>query len=78
MEKLKMHTPDLAEKNFKKLSAMFPNAVTEIVNENGEVVHAIDADILQQEISGTVIAGGNDINLRGPIRKNPLYCLTNQ
>lgn len=58
MDKLKMRTPNMAEENFKKLSAMFPNAVTETVNENGEIVHAIDADILQQEISGTVIAGG--------------------
>ncbi len=57
MEKLKMQTPNKAEENFKKLSAMFPNAVTEVVNENGEIVHAIDTDILQQEISGTVIAG---------------------
>lgn len=53
-----MRTPNLAEENFKKLAALFPNAVTETINENGEVVHAIDADILQQEISGTVIAGG--------------------
>lgn len=58
MDKLKMRTPNLAEENFKKLAALFPNAVTETINENGEVVHAIDADILQQEISGTVIAGG--------------------
>lgn len=58
MDKLKMHTPNLADENFKKLSAMFPNAVTETVNENGEVVRAIDADVLQQEISGTIIAGG--------------------
>lgn len=57
MDKLKMHTPNLADENFKKLSAMFPNAVTETINENGEVVRAIDADVLQQEISGTVIAG---------------------
>ena len=60
MEKLKMHTPNIAVENFKKLSAMFPNAVTEIVNENGEVVRAIDADVLQQEISGTIIAGGGE------------------
>ena len=58
MDKLKMHTPDIAEENFKKLSAMFPNAITESINENGEIVRTIDADILQQEISGTVIAGG--------------------
>lgn len=71
MDKLKMRTPNLAEENFKKLAALFPNAVTETINENGEVVHAIDADILQQEISGTVIAGGqSDISSRGLIRKN--------
>lgn len=58
MDKLKMHTPNLADENFKKLAALFPNAVTETINKDGEVVHAIDADILQQEISGTVVAGG--------------------
>lgn len=34
MEKLKMHTPDLAEENLKKLVALFPNAVTETLDEN--------------------------------------------
>lgn len=29
MENLKMHTPDLADENFKKLAALFPKAVTE-------------------------------------------------
>lgn len=53
-----MHTSNLADENFKKLSSMFPNAVTETLNENGDIVRAIDVDILQQEISGTVIAGG--------------------
>lgn len=57
MDKLKMHTPDLAEENFKKLAAMFPNAVTETINEAGEVVRAIDADVLRQEISSTVVKG---------------------
>lgn len=57
MEKLKMHTPDLAEENFRKLAAMFPNAVTETINEDGEVVRAIDADVLRQEISAVVVEG---------------------
>lgn len=57
MEKLKMHTLDLAEENFKKLAAMFPNAVTETINEDSEVVRAIDADVLRQEISVTVVEG---------------------
>lgn len=57
MEKLKMHTPDLTEENFRKLAALFPNAVTETTNENGEIVRAIDADVLRQEISAEVVEG---------------------
>ena len=60
MEKLKMHTPDLAEENFRKLAAMFPNAVTETINEDGEVVRAIDADVLRQEISAAVVEGAQE------------------
>lgn len=57
MDKLKLHTPDLAETNFRKLAAMFPNAVTETINDAGEVVRAIDADVLRQEISAEVVEG---------------------
>ena len=57
MDKLKMHTPNKADENFKKLAALFPNAVTETINGNGEVVRAIDKDVLMQEISCTVVEG---------------------
>ena len=60
MDNLKMHTPDLAAENFKKLAALFPNAVTETINEDGEVVRAIDADVLRQEISATVVEGAQE------------------
>ena len=59
-DKLKMHTPNLADENFKKLAALFPNAVTETINEDGEVVRAIDADVLRQEISATVVEGSQE------------------
>ena len=57
MDKLKLHTPDLAESNFRKLAALFPNAVTETLNEADEIVRAIDADVLRQEISAEVVEG---------------------
>lgn len=62
MENLKMHTPDLADENFKKLAALFPNAVTETITgykANGDPIieRAIDADVLRQEISATVVEG---------------------
>ena len=60
MDKLKMHTPNKADENFRKLAAMFPNAVTETIDENGEVVRAIDKDVLMQEISCTVVDGNEE------------------
>ncbi len=57
MDKLKMRTENLADKNFEALSKLFPNAITETIDENGEVIRAIDADVLRQEISCQVIEG---------------------
>ncbi|MDD7474058.1 MAG: site-specific DNA-methyltransferase [Bdellovibrionota bacterium] len=57
VQKLNMKTKDLADENFKILSKLFPNAVTEIKNEEGIVVRAIDADVLRQEINKEVIEG---------------------
>lgn len=57
MDKLKMQTVNKADENFKKLAAMFPNAVTETIDKTGEVVRAIDKDILMQEISCKVVDG---------------------
>lgn len=57
MDKLKMHTPNKADENFKKLAELFPNAVTKTIDENGEVVRAIDKDVLMQEINTHVVDG---------------------
>lgn len=57
MDKLRMQTMNKADENFKKLTEMFPNAVTETIDENGEVVRAIDKDVLMQEINTKVIDG---------------------
>ena len=57
MDKLRMQTANKADENFKKLAEMFPNAVTETIDENGEVVRAIDKDVLMQEINTKVIDG---------------------
>lgn len=55
-----MQTVNKADENFKKLAAMFPNAVTETIDENGEVVRAIDKDVLMQEISCKVVDGNEE------------------
>lgn len=60
MEKLKMQTVNKADENFKKLAEMFPNALTEAKDENGEVVRAIDKDVLTQEINTKVVDGNEE------------------
>lgn len=58
MLKLKMRTQNKADENYKKLSELFPNAVTETIDETtGEVVRAIDKDVLMQEINTHVVDG---------------------
>lgn len=57
MDNLKMHTPNKADENFKKLAELFPNAVTETIDKNGVVVRAIDKDVLMQEINTHVVDG---------------------
>lgn len=60
MEKLKMHTPDIAEKNYRKLAALFPDAVTETTDDDGNVVRTIDKDVLMQEINAKVVDDGQE------------------
>lgn len=60
MEKLNMHTVDKASENFQKLAALFPNAVTETIDQEGNVVRAIDKDVLMQEISAQVVDGNQE------------------
>lgn len=52
-----MQTANKADENFKKLAEMFPNAVTEAKDENGNTVRAIDKDVLMQEINTKVVEG---------------------
>lgn len=60
MEKLNMHTPDLADEKYKKLAALFPDAVKESIDADGNVVRAIDKDILMQEINRKVVDGSQE------------------
>lgn len=60
MEKLKMHTQDVAEANIEKIGQLFPNCITERINENGKLEKAIDFDILKQELSKEVVEGNQE------------------
>lgn len=64
-DKLRMQTSNKADENFRKLAAMFPNAVTETItgyDANGKAIvdRAIDKDVLMQEIACTVVDGNEE------------------
>lgn len=60
MHRLRMQTENKADANYRKLAEMFPNAVTETIDEKGNVVRAIDKDVLMQEILCKVVEGNEE------------------
>ena len=60
MDKLKMHSPNKVDENIEKIGALFPNCLTEVKNEDGEVVRAIDFDVLRQELSSVIVEGNEE------------------
>lgn len=57
IEKLDMHSPDKVAENIAKIGNLFPNCITETLDEKGNPVHAIDFDMLRQELSKAVVDG---------------------
>ena len=57
MSDLKMHTANLVAENIEKLTALFPNCITETRNEQGEIIKGVDFDLLRQELSEVLVEG---------------------
>ena len=60
MDKLKMHSPNKVDENIEKIGKLFPNCLTEVKNADGEVVRAIDFDMLRQELSSVIVEGNEE------------------
>ena len=57
MEHLHMHSLNKIDENISKIARIFPNCVTEAKDDNGEIVHKIDFDMLKQELSHSLVEG---------------------
>lgn len=57
MEHLNMQSMDKVAANVAKIRELFPNCVTERINKEGKLEHAIDFDMLKQELSDHVVDG---------------------
>jgi adenine-specific DNA-methyltransferase len=57
MEHLNMQSMDKVAANVAKIMELFPNCVTERINAEGKLEHAIDFDMLRQELNDYVVYG---------------------
>ena len=55
MEKMRMESVDMTEKNIEKIESLFPNCITEALDENGKLKKAINFDLLKQMLSNEII-----------------------
>ena len=57
MEKMKFETADMTEKNIDKIAALFPNCVTEMRDESGNLKRGINFEMLRQMLAPDVVEG---------------------
>ncbi|MCP5495988.1 MAG: site-specific DNA-methyltransferase [Leptospiraceae bacterium] len=60
MEKLKMQTPNIVDEHIENIGNMFPNVITEIRDEKGNLKKAIDFDLLKQQLSDVIVEDDNE------------------
>lgn len=57
MEKMRMESVDMTEKNIEKIESLFPNCITEALDENGKLKKAINFEVLKQLLSDEIVDG---------------------
>ncbi len=57
MEKMRMESVDMTAQNIDKIGALFPNCITETVDENGKPKKAVNFELLKQMLSDEIIDG---------------------
>ena len=57
MDKMRMESVDMTAQNIEKIGTLFPNCITETVDENGNPKKAINFALLKQMLSGDVLEG---------------------
>ena len=60
MEKLNMQTTNIVDENIRRIGELFPNCLTERLNEEGKPEVAIDFDQLRQELSKDIVEGAEE------------------
>lgn len=78
MEKMKMESVDMTAQNVEKIGELFPNCITETIDENGQPKKAINFKILEQILSEDVIDGDEAYEFTWVGKKHRSWRLTNR
>jgi adenine-specific DNA-methyltransferase len=74
VDKLLMHSPDLTERNIDKIAELFPTVITEGIDDEGNLVRAIDFDLLRQELADHIVDGPQErYQLDWPGKREALF-----
>ena len=57
MDKMRMESVDMTAQNIEKIGSLFPNCITETIDENGKGKKVINFELLKQMLSSDVIDG---------------------
>ncbi|WP_248621997.1 site-specific DNA-methyltransferase [Enterococcus cecorum] len=57
MKKMRMESLDMTSQNIEKIGKLFPNCITETIDENGKLKKAINFELLKQMLSEDVVEG---------------------
>ncbi|MBP3834999.1 MAG: site-specific DNA-methyltransferase [Prevotella sp.] len=60
MKKMNMQTTNIVDENIKRIGELFPNCITERLNDEGKPEVAIDFDQLRQELSKDIVEGAEE------------------
>src|SRR4051812_44549842 len=61
MEKLELQSADVTAKYVEAIAELFPQAVTEGRDDDGNLVHRIDFEVLRQELSEYVVDDAKEV-----------------
>ena len=59
-DNLEMHSPNIVDDNTLKIAEIFPHCVTEARDDNGNLRYVVDFDLLRQELSQSLVEGGQE------------------
>lgn len=90
MDKMRMESVDMTAQNIEKIGSLFPNCITETIDENGKGKKVINFELLKQMLSSDVIDGdeayeftwvgkkASIVEANKPIRKSFAHVRRNQ